>query len=254
MNLYIDVGNTHTVFGVKINNKFLRWRLATGRYETEDEIFSNIKPLFESKDIDFANIESVVISSVVPSLDYIFKRFAEKFFNIEPLFVVADDKCEVKWPVEDPKEIGADRVANVIGAFYEYGKNAIVIDCGTAITVDVLHKGEFLGGSITPGILTMLYSLFKNAAKLPLINLDEVPKSSIGKNTADNIKIGILKVLAYGLNQVVEDIKNELSADMKVIVTGGQSKIILPILKYGIYDPDITLKGMEWYRRFHEKN
>ena len=254
MNLYIDIGNTHTVFGVKKNGKFLRWRLVTGRYETEDEIYSNIKPLFESENINFSNIKSVVVSSVVPSLDYTFKRFSEKFFGIEALFVAADEKCGVEWPVENPKEIGADRVANVIGAFYEYGKNAIVLDFGTAITVDVLHSGKFLGGSITPGIFTMLYSLFKNAAKLPLIDLDEIPESSIGKNTADNIKIGILKVLAYGLNSVVEDIKNELSSDMKVIVTGGQSKMVLPILKHDVYDPDITLKGMEWYRKLHEKN
>jgi len=254
MNLYIDIGNTHTVFGVKKNGEFLRWRLATGRYETEDEIYSNIKPLFETEGIVFSEIKSVVVSSVVPSLDYTFKRFSEKFFGIEALFVVADGKCGVKWPVENAKEIGADRVANVIGAFYEYGKNAIVLDFGTAITVDVLYGGRFLGGSITPGILTMLYSLFKSAAKLPLINLDEIPKSSIGANTADNIKIGILKVLAYGLNHVVDDIKSELSSDMKVIVTGGQSKTILSALNYDVYDPDITLKGMEWYRKLHEEN
>jgi len=254
MNLYIDIGNTHTVFGVRKNGGFIRWRLVTGKYETEDEIFSNIKPLFEREDINLYSVRNIVISSVVPSLDYVFRRFSEKFFGINALFVIADNKCGVKWPVDNPQEIGADRVANVIGAFYEYGKNSIILDFGTAITVDVLHEGKFLGGSITPGILTMLYSLFKNAAKLPLINLDEIPKSSIGRNTADNIRIGILKVLAYGLNDVIEDIKNELSSDMKVVVTGGQSKMILPVLKYDVYDPDITLKGMEWYRKLHEEN
>ncbi len=255
MTLYIDVGNTHTVFGIKLNGEYVRWRFATGRYETEDEVYSHLRTLFASQGVEDRMISGVVIASVVPSLDHIFHRLAEKYFGVSPLFVVADDRCGVEWPVENAKEIGADRVANVIGAYYEYGKNGIILDFGTAITVDVLHDGNFLGGSISPGIYTMLYSLFKNAAKLPLVDLEGIPKTCIGKNTDDNIKIGILKMTGYGLNSIVKKIKDELSCEnMKVIVTGGQAKLLLKILDYDMYDPDLTLKGMEWYRKFHERS
>lgn len=253
MTLYIDVGNTHTVFGIKLNGEYKRWRLSTGRYETEDEVYSYLRALLGADGIDPSGIDSVVVSSVVPSLDITFERLSRKFLGVEALFVVADEKCGVKWPVENPKEIGADRVANVVGAYHEYGKDGIILDFGTAVTVDVLYDGEFLGGSISPGIFTMMYSLFKSAAKLPLINLEKIPETSIGRNTEDNIRIGILKMLAYGLNGIVDDVKKELAKDMKVIVTGGQASLVLDILKHDIYDPDLTIKGMEWYKKLHEE-
>ncbi len=251
MNLYIDVGNTHTVFGVKLDGNFRKWRLSTGRYETEDEFFSHLKTLLESNGIDYKSIDSVVISSVVPSLDYVLRRLSEKFFRVEPLFVMADEKCGVSWPVQNPRAIGADRVANVIGAVHEYSRDSLVLDFGTAITIDVVKDGKFLGGTISPGIMTMLYSLFKNAAKLPLIDLSRIPESSIGNSTEDNIRIGILKLVAYGLNHIIEDIKFEVGREMMVIVTGGQAKMVLGILSHDVYDPDITLKGMEWYKKLH---
>ena len=254
MKLLVDVGNTHTVFGVKLNGSYKKWRLSTGRYETEDEIFSHLKPLFDSEGIDVGKIDGVVISSVVPSLDYVLEKFSEKFFGKKPLFVEADDMCGVEWPVSNPKAIGADRVANVIGAVHEYSKDALVVDFGTAITIDVIDEGKFLGGTISPGIYTMLYSLFKSAAKLPLIDLSKIPESSIGRNTEDNIRIGILKLAAYGLNQLVEDIKRELGKDSIVIVTGGQAKLLLDILDHDVYDPDLTLKGIERYASLHEKS
>ncbi len=252
MRLLVDVGNTHTVFGVKLNANYRKWRLSTGRYETEDEIFSHLKPLFDYEGVKIEDIDGVVVSSVVPSLDYILERFSRKFFGKEILFVEADEKCGVEWPVSNPKGIGADRVANVVGAVYEYSKDALVIDFGTAITIDVIDDGKFLGGTISPGIYTMLYSLFKSAAKLPLIDLSKIPESSIGRNTEDNIRIGILKLIAYGLNELVKDIKEELGKDAIVIVTGGQAKLVLELLKHDVYDPDLTLKGMERYASLHE--
>jgi len=252
LKLYVDVGNTHTVFGVKVDGAFKKWRLSTGRYETEDEIFAHLKTLLEDSGVDHRSIDGVVISSVVPSLDCVLKRFSEKFFDAQPLFVVADEKCGVEWPVANPKAIGADRVANVVGAVHEYTKDALVIDFGTAITIDVVDNARFLGGTISPGIYTMLYSLFQNAAKLPLIDLSHIPESSIGRNTEDNIRIGILKLVAYGLHRIVEDIKGELGKEMAVIVTGGQARLVLDILPHDVYDPDLTLKGMEWYRKLHE--
>lgn len=251
MNLYIDVGNTHTVFGVRSGDSFKKWRLSTGKYETEDEIFSHLSTLLESEGLDHRFVDGVVISSVVPSLDRILRRLSEKFFKVKPLFVVADESCGVEWPVKDPRAIGADRVANVIGAVHGYSKDVLVIDFGTAITIDVVKDAKFLGGTISPGIMTMLYSLFSNAAKLPLIDLSVVPESSIGRNTEDNIRIGILKLVAYGLNKIIEDIEKELGYHPTVVVTGGQSELVLDILRHDVYDPDITLKGMEWYKKLH---
>ncbi len=251
MNLYIDVGNTHTVFGVKSGDSFKKWRLSTSRYETEDEVFSHLSTLLDNEGLDHRFVDGIVISSVVPSLNRILRRLSEKFFKVEPLFVVADDSCGVKWPVRDPKAIGADRVSNVIGAVHEYSEDVLVLDFGTAITIDVVKNSEFLGGTISPGIMTMLYSLFNNAAKLPLIDLSIVPESSIGRNTEDNIRIGILKLVAYGLNRIMEDIEKELDYNPVVVVTGGQSELVLDILRYDVYDPDMTLKGMEWYKKLH---
>ena len=250
MVLYIDVGNTHTVFAVKLDGEFAKWRLTTGRFETEDEVFTHLKTLLDTKNVKVEDIDSVVVASVVPSIDHVFAKLASKFFKTEVLWVVADDRCGVRWPVENPREIGADRVANVIGAVHLYSKDSIVLDFGTAITIDVVSDGEFLGGSISPGIMTMLYSLFSETAKLPLVDL-KLPKTSIGRNTEDNIRIGILKWTAHAMNGLVEDVKKELKKDMKVIVTGGQSRLVLELLKYDVFDPDLTIKGMDIFRRLH---
>ncbi len=249
--LYIDVGNTHTVFGVKIDGSFKKWRLSTARYETEDEIFSHVKTLFDFQGVKFESINSVVVTSVVPSLDHVFERFATKFLGVDPLWVVADDRCGVDWPVENPKEIGADRVANVIGGVHEYSRDVLIVDFGTAITIDVVKEGRFLGGVISPGINTMLYSLFSGTAKLPLIDL-KVPKTAVGRNTEDNIRIGILKGTAHAVNGLLREISDELDTDFVVVVTGGQSKLLVDLLIHDHHDPDLTLKGMEWYRRLHE--
>ena len=251
MILYVDVGNTHTVFGVKTDGEFIKWRLSTGRYETEDEIFSQMRVLLESRSISLRDIREIVVASVVPSLNHVFQRFSEKFFRVEPLWVIADDRCGVGWPVEDPKEIGADRVANVVGAVHEYSKDVLVVDFGTAITIDVVLDGMFLGGVISPGLYTMLYSLFSGTAKLPLIDL-KIPKTAIGRNTEDNIRIGILKGTAYAINGLLKEISSELNRDFEIVITGGQAGLISELLVHDHHDPDLTLKGMEWYRKLHE--
>ncbi len=251
MILYVDVGNTHTVFGIKSDGSFKKWRLSTEKYETEDEVFSHVKTLFDFHGIDISGIDSVVVASVVPSLDHVFERFSNKFFGVKPLWVVADDSCGVRWPVENPKEIGADRVANVVGGVHEYSENVLIVDFGTAITIDVVYGREFLGGVISPGINTMLYSLFSGTAKLPLLDL-KIPETAIGRNTEDNIRIGILKGTAYAMNGLIDEIEREIGGEFEVVVTGGQSKLVVDLLRYDHHDPDLTLKGMEWYRKLHE--
>lgn len=248
MTLLIDVGNTHTVFGITDSGKkFKKWRFSTGKYETEDELFSHLLPLMEKEGIFLENIKDIVVCSVVPSLNYVIQRFSEKYLGGKPIWVEAENGV-IKWNVKTPCEIGADRVANVIGAYYEYGKNCVILDFGTAITVDLLIEGTYEGGIIMPGLLTMVHSLFKDTAKLPLVDL-KLPIEIVGKDTRSNIQIGIIKGSAYAVNGLVEDIKKEYKNNMLIVVTGGQSKIITKYVNYDIHDGDLTLKGMFWFMK-----
>ncbi len=245
MVLLIDVGNTHTVFGTTHNGKlFKKWRLSTGKYETEDELFSRVLPLMEKEEIATEDIEDIVVCSVVPSLNYIMQRFSEKYFGKEPIWVEAEEGV-IKWNVKTPCEIGADRVANVIGAYCEYGDSCVILDFGTAITIDLLMKGTYEGGIIMPGLLTMVHALFTGTAKLPLVDL-KPPSEIIGKDTGSNIQIGVIKGSAHAVNGLIEDIKREYG-NMPIVITGGQSKVIVDYVNHDIYDGDLTLKGMFWF-------
>ncbi|KUK20473.1 MAG: Type III pantothenate kinase, partial [Pseudothermotoga lettingae] len=213
--LLFDVGNTHTVAGFTENGTdFLKWRLSTHRFETEDELFVILKTLLENHDIKSKQIRSVVIASVVPSVNYIFQRFSEKYLQARYFWLEATDGLDIKWNVKNPSEIGADRVANVLGASLTCD-DAIILDAGTAITIDVLKNKSYEGGAILPGLMTAAYSLFEKTAKLPQVDL-HVPVNCVGKDTPDNIRIGIVKGTAYALNGLVSDVKKYFNMNPKI--------------------------------------
>ena len=151
----------------------------------------------------------------------------------------------IKTSADNPKQVGADRYANVIAAKREYGDNVISIDFGTAITVDVLKGGNFVGGAIIPGFNTSMNALFSSAAKLPKIDMN-IPDYNMGTNTVDNLQIGIIKTTIYGIERLVEKIKEDTKTDFKIVCTGGAVKSILDnSYLFESYDPDLTLKGIE---------
>ncbi|GAB6188266.1 type III pantothenate kinase [Marinitoga arctica] len=244
MRLLFDVGNTHIVIGI-YDGKFLNtWRIGTKSFETEDELYSHLIPLFNRENINESNIDSVVISSVVPSINYILGKVAQKYFSVDAVFVNSNNLNNMKLLVDYPNEVGADRIANALALKEYYSDNAISIDFGTAITIDVLYKGNFIGGSIIPGIKTQMMALFSKTAKLPQVELKFLDYS-VGKNTIDNIQIGIIKTVVYGIQQLLKDIEKEYKTKFDIVITGGIGKSLQNIIpEFSNYDPYLTLKGL----------
>lgn len=244
MRLLFDVGNTHIVVGIYKKEILHTWRIGTKSFETEDELYAHLYPLFNRENIKEKDIDSVVISSVVPSINYILNKLAQKYFNSEAVFVNAKYLNGIELKVDYPNEVGADRIANILALKKYYGKNAISIDFGTAITIDVLYEGNFIGGSIIPGINTQMMALFSKTAKLPQVELKFLDYS-VGKNTIDNIQIGIIKTVVYGIQQLLKDIEKEYKRKFEIVITGGIGKSLQGVIReFNNYDPYLTLKGL----------
>ncbi|NUU99179.1 pantothenate kinase [Marinitoga sp. 1154] len=253
MRLLFDVGNTHIVVGLYENQFLSVWRIGTQSFETEDELYSHLFPLLNRINIGEKDINAVVISSVVPSVNYILSRYAKKYYNVDAVFVSGIKIKDMKLDVDYPKEVGADRVANVLALKKYYGNNAIGIDFGTAITIDVVYKGNFIGGSIIPGINTQMMSLFSKTAKLPQVELKFL-NYSVGKNTIDNIQIGIIKTVVYGIQQLLKDIEKEYDTKFKIVITGGIGKSLKGVIpEFNIYDQYLTLKGLNVFYEMYER-
>ena len=172
MELVFDIGNTHTVIGLHLQNQHFKiWRTGTRSFESEDELFAQLYTLFQYSGIQAKDINMLGAASVVPSVNYILAKLSQKYFHTEMVFVNPKDHVfDIEYLVDYPQEIGADRLANVIAARKEYGDNVIAIDFGTAITIDVLQQGNFTGGAILPGFNTAMLALFSNPPNCPRWN------------------------------------------------------------------------------------
>ncbi|APT72718.1 pantothenate kinase [Thermosipho sp. 1063] len=240
MKLLFDVGNTHTTIALTDNGKkFNIKRISTYSLQTEDELYVYLKMLFSE------NYDQIIVSSVVPNINHIFEFFSKKYIGKDAVFLNAKLYKNIKWDVRVPSDIGADRVANVIAAEKDYGNNAIIVDFGTAITIDVLKNGIYEGGVIIPGFGMMVNALFKGTAKLPKVEL-KPSDAFIGKDTESNIRIGVINTVLEGIIKVVEKIKSETEIT-SVIFTGGQSKIIMDYKKDVIYDLELGLRGIYYF-------
>ena len=254
MLLSIDIGNTHTVLGIYDEEKLKEYfRVASNHALTVDECGLLVKQLFR----EFDKIKDVIICSVVPPLTSIYEEMSKKFLEVEPVVVSSDLSFGIKILYDDPKTVGADRLANAVATYDIYGGPAIVVDFGTATTFDVIsEKGEYLGGAIAPGIETSSFNLFNKASQLFKVSLEK-PKKAIGKNTEESLRSGIIFGAVGQIDEIVKRIKKELSEDFqsqkkpKVIATGGLANLIAKESKtVEEVNPTLTLEGL---RRIYSK-
>ncbi|MGC8595044.1 MAG: type III pantothenate kinase [Candidatus Kryptoniota bacterium] len=253
MLLCIDVGNTHTVFGVYRGSRLYRdYRVASEIARTEDEIGIVIVSLLRNDRIDPGRIMSVGISSVVPNLTDILRRMSAKYFNCEPMVVSASLDLGIKIDYEDPHAVGSDRICNAVAGFEKFGGPLIIIDFGTATTFDVISvDGTYLGGAIAPGLETAAQDLQRRAAKLPKIEL-KFPANIIGKNTVASMQSGIMFGAVESMEGIVRRIKNEIGESAKVVATGGYAGILASASRIiNAVEPSLVLEGV---RIIYEKN
>lgn len=247
MFLAIDAGNTQTTFGLfeegKIKSTF---RLSTKDILDKDVFASLLNGSLKSLNLETSKIREIGISSVVPSVDHNLKYILEKLFNTSPFFISPEINLPFKLLVDNPSEVGADRICNVAAGFEKYGGPLVIVDFGTATVYDVISKnGDFLGGIIAPGILTSAKALFLAAEKLPEVELI-FPEKVIGTNTISNMQAGIMFGALDSFEGMIRRIQKELNDQVKVIATGGFSKTIYTKTNmiYAI-EFDLVLEGIK---------
>ncbi len=252
MLLAIDAGNTNVTVGVFDDAKLIAsWRLRTIREQTADEWGISMRSLFRVGELDARIITGVAIASVVPPLDRQLAEMARRYFRAEAMFVSIDVDLGLKVVIDNPREAGADRLANAAAAFQKYGGPCVVVDLGTAINFDVVSEGgDFLGGIICPGIGIAINGLFEKAARLPLVDFRE-PRQLIGKNTVDCIQSGLYYATISTIDGILDRLLAELGSGTKIVGTGGQAKLMVGGSKHlKVIDEDLTLEGvrMIWER------
>lgn len=227
MLLVFDIGNSNIVLGAYEGATLLNhWRISTDRQKTGDEYGMLINNLFDYQGLNIKDIEAIIISSVVPPLVVPLSKMCERYFNIEPLVVGPGIKTGIRLKYENPREIGADRIVNAVGAYAQFGGPLIIVDFGTATTFCAIDdNGDYLGGAIAPGIGISTEALFQRAAKLPRIEL-VTPKTVICRNTVAGMQSGIIFGFTGQVDEIVRRMKAELGREAKVIATGGLANLI----------------------------
>jgi len=253
MFLAIDIGNTNVTIGIfDEDNLVITWRLATDIYRMPDEYAINLINLMQFQKIAPSDIKDIAMCSTVPPLNPVFIEFLQSYFKISPLVVGPGVKTGIRVRMDNPKEVGADRIVNTVAGYRLYGGPTIIVDLGTATTFDTISKeGDFIGGVIAPGPMTAAESLFVHAAALPRIQLVH-PAKAIGTNTIAAMQSGIM----FGYTGLVEGIvgrmEKELGEKATVVSTGGYGSIFAKETKiFNVINPDITLIGL---RMVHQMN
>lgn len=253
----MDVGNTNIVLGTYTDKKLIaEWRLSTDILRSADEYGIQVMNLFSIYELEVSKVEGVIISSVVPSIMYSLEHMIRKYFKIDPIVVGPGVKTGINVKYDNPREVGADRIVNAVAAHEIYKRALIIIDFGTATTFcAVKENGDYLGGTICPGIKISSEALFQKAAKLPRVELVK-PSNVICKNTVASMQAGIVYGYIGQVEYIVEKMKNEM-LDLKekeplVVATGGLAKLIGEETKnVDIVNPFLTLEGL---RIIYEKN
>lgn len=246
MILVIDVGNTNIKLALATpEGLVMSWRVSNRTGRTADEFGVEIGNLFATRGYTFADVDGVIMSSVVPSLNYTLTHACKFYMNKTPLMVSCDLNTGLTYGYADPHSLGADRIANAVGAVHCYGAPCVVVDLGTASTFGVVDRNNcFLGGCIAPGIKTGVDALSKQASQLPLVELTK-PSSIIADSTITNIQAGAIYGFSGLVKSIVTQIKEELADDSaKVIATGGLTELLNDSTFIDVYDRALTLKGL----------
>ncbi|MGA9049495.1 MAG: type III pantothenate kinase [Dehalococcoidia bacterium] len=246
MLLAIDIGNTNVTFGA-FEGEHIKatWRVSTAIHRMPDEYANLMLSLMERQGVKAAQIDEVVICSVVPPLLLIFEDVCKKYMKKKPLVVEAGVKTGVRIDMDNPREVGPDRIVNAVAAHHLYGGPVIVIDMGTATTMDVVAKGgKYIGGAIAPGIAISTEALFTRTAVLPRIELS-LPKKAIGRNTVAAMQSGIVFGYIGLIEGLITRIQAELDEKAKVVATGGFATLMVRATDLiDEVNPDLTLIGL----------
>jgi type III pantothenate kinase len=250
--LALDAGNTNVTIGVFESGKLAgNWRLRTVHEQTADEWGVLVRDLFHLAGLNVSKVEGILIASVVPPIDAALALMARRYFHTEAVFVNHETDTGVKICYDDPREVGADRVVNVVAALHKYGGPCVIVDLGTAITFDAVSaNAEYLGGIIAAGIGISIDALYARTARLPRVDFRE-PAKLIGTNTVASVQSGLYYGALGMIDGMIDRLVAELGPDTKVIATGGQARLISRDSRYlKLIDETLTLEGLEilWAR------
>ena len=253
MLLTIDVGNTNINIGV-FDGKKLKgtWKVTTAVHRMPDEYASLLLNLFERRGTDASQITDAILCSVVPTLVGVFEEVCRRYLKVSPLVVESGVKTGVRICLDNPREVGTDRVVNAVAAHQLYGGSVIVIDLGTATTFDAVSEdGDYLGGAIAPGIAIATEALFTRTAALPRVELTH-PKRAVGRSTVAAMQSGIVFGYAGLIEGIVARMQQEMGGKAKVVATGGYADLLAretPVIE--VVNHELTLVGL---RLIYEMN
>jgi type III pantothenate kinase len=244
----VDVGNTQTVLGLFEGDELRgQWRLATEAHRTADELAVVFAGLLGLRGLRLESVSAMIVSSVVPGLARAYRGLAGEVFGVPFYPVDASMETGLKNRYDDPGAVGADRIVNAVAAGRHYGFPAIIVDIGTATTVEAVDgEGCYLGGAILTGLYVSLDALVSRTAKLPSVDLEEVPPRVIATNTPDSIRSGFIYGYAGAVDALVRRSREELGEEgVRVVATGGPARaIVRHCREIEAFDPDLTLKGL----------
>lgn len=244
--LTIDVGNTHIEIGLYKQQDFVSsWRIATGVHRTEDEMITFISYFLSQKNLKLDDIHDTIIASVVPNTTQILRKLCLNYFRKDPLIVDHTINTGLKIDYHPPSSVGADRICNAVAAYDKYGGPTIIVDFGTATTLDAVSADAvYLGGAIAPGLEMTALSLYERTSKLPKISLD-FPEKIIGKTTEQSMQAGIMYGTINMVDGLLEIMKAEIGDELKVVATGGLANHILSKSKHIQHpEPNLVLEGL----------
>jgi type III pantothenate kinase len=251
--LVVDVGNTQTHFGTYLGDELVEhWRFATVRVSTADELGARLRGLLELRGVGLADLDASIVSSTVPQLEPEWRAMADRYLGHQMLAVGPGLRTGMPIRIDNPRELGADRLVNAIAAHDKAGGPVISVDFGTAVNYDVVSAaGEYVGGVIAPGVEVSLEALTERGAKLPKVDLLP-PRSVLGKSTVEAIRSGVLFGYAAQVDGIVARLKDEIGAPARVIATGGLAGHIVPHTHViDEVDDLLTLTGL---KLLHERN